>query len=106
MLFFIINTKLDKIQRRKWNLHQRSWGGVRSSLKTDFSCMIDDGPHPGPLPSDGRGNGHRQSWVDGWLSVQCIRRFFGEADDGSPSPLSAVGPAKADGGGGRGVVEP
>ena len=43
---------------------------------------------------------------DGWLSGISSRGFFGEADDGSPSPLSAVGPAKADGGGGRGVVEP
>jgi hypothetical protein len=41
-----------------------------------------------------------------WVVRHKQSRVFGEAADDSPSPLSAVGPAKADGGEGRGEVEP
>jgi hypothetical protein len=63
---------------------------------------IDAGPHPGPLPSDGRGNGYRPPSVEGAFSNQCSRTFFTQTADSSPSPLSAAGPAKADGGEGPG----
>ena len=79
--------------------------GARSRNKRN-APRIDAAPHPGPLPSDGRGNNHWLSWVGGWLSGQCSRGFPRETADDSPSPLSAVGPAKADGGEGRGEVEP
>ena len=98
-----------KRRRRSWNssdpllplLEERA--GVRSSLFTDSRFMVDAGPHPGPLPSDGRGNGNCAPWVDGGLSGQCSRRFS-VGRQTLLSPLSAVGPAKADGGG-RGEVE-
>ena len=35
--------------------------------------QIDGGPHPGPLPSDGRGNGCRPPSVDAWRSGECSR---------------------------------
>jgi hypothetical protein len=82
-------------------LHSGSVTPFREDL-----LRIDAGPHPGPLPSDGRGNGYCPPSVEGALSNQCSRRFFTQTADGSPSPLSAVGPAKADGGEGRGEVEP
>jgi len=48
---------------------------VRSSHETEFGFMVDDDPHPFPLPSDGRGNGHRQSWVGGGCPASAVAGF-------------------------------
>ena len=52
--------------------------GVRSSFPTDLRFMLDAGPHPGPLPSDGRGDGCRPSSVGGELHGLRSRRFWGD----------------------------
>jgi hypothetical protein len=59
---------------------------------------IDADPHPIPLPSDGRGNSYSPPSANGGLSGQRSRGLFSETADDSPSPLSAVSHAKADGG--------
>ena len=57
---------------------------------------IDAGPHPGPLPSNGREDSCRPRSVDGGLSGISSRGYLSETAEDSPSP----------GGEGRGEVEP